>query len=506
MHMRFIRDYHREIIFFVIILALFLALRLTHILSLPIFTDEAIYVRWAQIAKQDANWRFISLTDGKQPLFVWLEMISMHFFKDPLFAGRIVSVFAGLGSMIGLFFLGRELFKNRWIGLLSAFIYVIFPFSLVYDRMAIYDSLVGTFSIWSMYLEVLLIRKIRLDIALITGMVIGGSVLNKSSGFGNIYFLPFSFLLFPFQKNKWIKSFFAWLGYAVLVIIIANLYYSILRLSPFFHIVKDKDAVFIYPLSEWIRHPFTFFYGNLRGLFDWFQTYISWVGIILVIFSFIVERKYLREKMFLLFWFLAPFLLAALFGRVLYPRYILFMSYALLPLIALSVFHLFQTMRSKLIFGIVLLVSFGMWVYADFTIINDFAHAPLPQSDLDQYVNGWPAGGGVSQSVSFFREKSKNSPIYVATEGTFGLMPFSYEIYFNDNPRVTVKGYWPIQDMPPAELINAAKHMPTYVVFYEPCPSCVSSGVAPVTWPIHLVARYQKGTGTNYLSVYQFRQ
>src|SRR6266705_3402180 len=52
----------------VLLVVLFFITRFFNILSLPIFTDEAIYIRWAQIALHDANWRFISLTDGKQPM------------------------------------------------------------------------------------------------------------------------------------------------------------------------------------------------------------------------------------------------------------------------------------------------------------------------------------------------------------------------------------------------------------------------------------------------------
>src|SRR6266581_4945616 len=94
------------------ILVLFFVTRFYNILALPIFTDEAIYVRWSQIASNDAAWRFISLTDGKQPMFVWIAMILMKVIHDPLLAGRVVSVFAGLFSMIGLFFLTSEVFKN----------------------------------------------------------------------------------------------------------------------------------------------------------------------------------------------------------------------------------------------------------------------------------------------------------------------------------------------------------------------------------------------------------
>src|SRR3989344_604539 len=144
--MAFFKTYKRELLIFGALILLYLFTRLYNILSLPIFTDEAIYIRWSQIARQDPNWRFISLTDGKQPMFVWIAMILMRFITDPLLAGRFVSVIAGLGTTIGMFFLGRELFKNKWIGLLCSFLYVIYPMALVYDRLALYDSLVGMFT------------------------------------------------------------------------------------------------------------------------------------------------------------------------------------------------------------------------------------------------------------------------------------------------------------------------------------------------------------------------
>src|SRR3990172_10040431 len=108
--MLIIRKYIKYIALGFLALLIFLSSRLINIMSLPIFTDEAIYTRWSQIAKNDAAWRFISLTDGKQPLFVWIDMVFMRFVSDPLLAGRLVSVFAGLLTVIGLFFLGKEIF------------------------------------------------------------------------------------------------------------------------------------------------------------------------------------------------------------------------------------------------------------------------------------------------------------------------------------------------------------------------------------------------------------
>ena len=143
--MGFLNKYKREIIIIALIVGVYLLLRLLTLTQLPIFTDEAIYMRWAQIAKNDASWRFISLTDGKQPLYIWLSIIAMRFISEPLIAGRLVSVIAGVITMIGLFFLGKEIFKNRWVGIVSAVLYALFPFALVYDRMALYDTLVVHF-------------------------------------------------------------------------------------------------------------------------------------------------------------------------------------------------------------------------------------------------------------------------------------------------------------------------------------------------------------------------
>src|SRR3989344_7406580 len=62
----------------------FFASRLFNLTIIPIFTDEAIYLRWAQIALTDPRWRFISLIDGKQPLFIWLLLPVLKLMSDPL--------------------------------------------------------------------------------------------------------------------------------------------------------------------------------------------------------------------------------------------------------------------------------------------------------------------------------------------------------------------------------------------------------------------------------------
>lgn len=504
--MIFLKRYRIEIVALAIIAILFFSSRLYNIMSLPIFTDEAIYVRWSQIAKNDAAWRFISLTDGKQPSFVWLTMTAMRFIKDPLLAGRLVSVGAGFFTLLGLFFLGREIFKNRWVGILSSALYLIFPMALIYDRMALYDSLVGTFAIWSLYFEVLLVRRLRLDLALILGMVAGGGVLTKSSGFFSIYLLPFSLLLFDWQKKERYQRLLKWLGFALLATVLTYSYYSILRLSPFFHIIEEKNALFVYPFNEWLLHPFRFFEGNLKGLWDWFITYATWSIIILIGVAFFTNFKLTKEKLLLTLWFLTPLFALALFGKALYPRFIFFMVLPLLPLAALSLLKLWILFKNRLLFTFCFLLLISFSLYSNYYILTDFKKAPIPYPDLGQYINDWPSGGGIKEAVDFFNNQAKNRKIYIATQGTFGLLPYALEIYLLDNPNIRIEGFWPIDDKIPQKVIEESKKIPTYFVFYQPCQSCDAVGVVPTTWrSINLVYQYKKPHEYRYFSIYLVR-
>lgn len=473
---------------------------------MPIFTDEAIYLRWAQIAKNDAAWRFISLTDGKQPLFIWLTMVSMRFIKDPLLAGRLVSTGAGFMTMIGLFFLGRELFKNKWVGILSSFLYVIFPMSLVYDRMALYDSLVGTFAVWGLYIAILLVRKVSLDTALILGMTVGAAVLNKTNGFFTLYLLPFTLLLFDWKDKEKKKRLLKWSGLVLIVSLLTLLFYSILRLSPFFHIINEKNSIFVYPFSEWIEHPLTYFINNLAiAQWDWFIKYVTWPILVLILSSFLISKTYLREKLLLFTWFIVPFAALALFGRTIYPRFIFFMILSLLPLAGFSLVILFKKVKNKFLYTALFLFAIIFFLRLDFLILTDFKSAPLPFSDINQYNNDWPAGGGIKESIAFFEELSKTQKIFVGTEGTFGLMPSAYEIYINDDKNIQLKGFWPIPETVPEEVLLMSKKMPTFFVFYQKCTACPDKGHAPSGWLSKStpVLEITKPSGKAYLTVYK---
>jgi len=469
--------------------------RLTNLTALPIFTDEAIYLRWSQIGGNDASWRFISLTDGKQPLFTWFVMAVMRLIKDPLVAGRLVSVAAGCVSIWGMYFLGSEIFKNKRIGVIASFLYLICPFTVMYDRMALYDAWVATFFIWNSYISVLLARRERLDIALILGLTIGVGMLNKTSANFSLYLLPGSLLLFNFKGKDAIKRFFKWVGLALVVAVLSQAIYSILRLSPYFYIIAQKDTTFIYTYAEWITHPFRFWRGNLHGEFDWMISYLTLPVFLASLAPILLFWKNIKEKILLLGWWFAPFFALALFGKVLYPRYVLFMSMPMLVMAAATFDFLLQKIRPKLLSIILVGLLCISAVKLSAQIILDIQHAPITKSDIGQYINDWPSGWGTNEIVSYLGEEAQDKPIAVYTEGTFGLYPFALEIYLWQNKNIEIHGIWPPPEVIPPEVEKSARQKSTYYVVYQ------KQDPDTYKWPMKLIAKYQKGNSEN---VYTF--
>lgn len=467
--------------------------RIINILKIPIFTDEAIYVRWAQIGLADPVHRYISLTDGKQPLLTWLMYPFLNLFSDPLFAGRFISVLSGIFNLIGIYLLSKFLF-NRGTAILSSILYIISPFFLVYDRLALMDSLLASFAVWSIYLQVLQSKYLRLDISMLLGLTIGLGLLTKSSAMFFIYLIPTSLLLFNFaNKNKYEKLIKLVL-YSFLSTAIGLLIYNSLRLSPAFYIIEQKNYSFIYTFSELLSAPFKFFWPNLYGLLDFLFNYLTLPVIIIVFLSLTLAliRKNLKI-LYLFLWFIVPFSALALFGKVLFPRFILFMSLPLLIIAANMLSELFSFLYSKKkLFVILAGISLYMPLYISFVLITDPVNAKIPENDRNQLFNDWPSGYGVREVISYLRDEAKKGKIVIGTEGTFGLNPAVYEIYLKNNPNVyKIIGYWPVSQVPP-ELLEYSKMYPTYLIFKE-------KQKIPGDWPLQLIAKYKRGNSETFL-------
>ena len=470
--------------------------RLINLTIIPIFTDEAIYLRWAQIALADPRWRFISLIDGKQPLFIWLLLPVLKVVNDPLLAGRILSVVVGFSGLIGMVALGWYVSRKVYGGLLGGLFYVLIPFFLTYDRMALYDGLVCALTIWTIFLSYLFAKKQQLGFALLLGSIIGAGLLTKSMANFFWILLPATLLLVPWPKKNRLRVLGKWVGLSLVVIIQSQIYNNILRLSEFRHIIGEKNLSFIYSFSEFFHAPFQSVFGNLQGLGSWFISYLTIPLTLLIIISslWFVKRNW-REGIFFLSYFAVPFMALAFFGKVIYPRFILFMLPPLLILTIQFILYAWKKVSHKLALMIVIVIIAPL-LFFDLKIITDPIHAPFPYADKQQFINDWPAGYGIAEVVSYLSDASKQGSIIVGTEGTFGLFPMALELYLGKNPNVTFDAIWPIGADFPKELIESAQHKPTFILFKE-------KQIIPTGWPIQLIKQYERGDGPTYLKFYR---
>ena len=485
-----------EIVLLVASIVLFLATRLYHLQAKfwPMFTDEAIYVHWAQQGFFEPAMRLTSLSDGKQPLFIWFVSLAMNWIGNPLLAGRLVSVASGIVTLWGLYLLTLELFKKRITGLIAVWLYVFWPLAVIHNRFALFETLTGTFFVWGLYLSVILARQLKTETALELGLVFGGGMLTKTSGFVSLSLLPTTILFL----ERIPKNIFRWILLLVITSGLGLVYYAILLLSPDFGFINAKNTIFLYNVPEVLgRQFFTIFFRNLSRFIPWVFSYFSWPWVILALLSVFLKRSR-KETFFLWLSFLLPFFALAALGKLVYPRYLFFFSLALLPLIAETLVWIKDVFRADKTSYLLIALSFIFAGFADYKILTDFARAPIPSIDLFQYVNGWPAGGGVKEIVDFLQKEANKGLIYVYTEGVYGSLPTTaLDIYFRDEGHIKHRSFSDIPESVPQEILASAQKAPVYIVFNQT--------QKPPKWPISLVAHYQKGTGNWYISLYRLK-
>lgn len=329
----------------------------------------------------------------------------------------------------------------------------------------------------------------------------GAAVLTKSSGFFTAALLPSTLLLFNFRGHDRVRRFLLWALYACIAIGLAFAYYSVLRLSPFFGTIAQKNTEFVYPFIEWVQHPFAYFIPNTNGIIQTIVIYFSAPILGLVFLSVFVTKQYWKEKLLLLLWFITPLIYLAFFGKLIYPRHYFFTTLFLLPLTGVTLLYLWKKLRYPVIFFLLCFLFFIPSLYTDFLILTNLPKAPIPSIDKSQYSTGWPAGGGVKEAIAFFNDQAKDKKINVFTQGTFGLMPYALELYLRSNKNIWISGVWPTDEKMLSEIITKAKERPTYVLFYQDCPICEETGKAPAHWPLEKRSQIEKSDGI-YQTIY----
>jgi len=416
-----------------LIVAFFLS-RLINLTLLPIFADEAIYIRWSQVILKGKY--FIPLTDGKTPLFMWLLAPFLKLGVDPLVAGRLLSVFSGLATLLGVYFLTKKLF-DKPIALLASALVVLNPFLLFYDRLSLVDSMLTAIGVWSFYLAYQLFQKPTLKQGILLGFFWLAALLTKPSGIYYPVLTPFFFLLFP-PKN-WLKKIKSLILPVGLAGIIGLGLYQFLRLSDAYHLIALRSADYLRTLPEILNTLFEFFPQTLAILLSWLTSYFSLPALIILILSLALAIRHRSKKILLLsLWVLIPFFSQIIIGKIIRPRYFLPIAPFLLIIISWTVFQAKKVLNLTAIALLGLALLF--WLQFDGYLLTNPVKAPLNSSEKEQYLEEWSAGFGIKEITQYLNNLPQDQSALVLTEGSFGTLPNGLEIYFDNSDNITILG------------------------------------------------------------------
>lgn len=423
----------------IFVLALFL--RLYNITVLPIFGDEAIYIRWAQVMGAEPGLRFVPLSDGKQPLFMWVLMFLVRRFSDPLFIGRLTSAFYGISTLLGVFVLTYYLFRNKRAALLAASIYAITPFALFFDRMALVDSMLSMFGIWTLFFGTVTAKTLRLDFAILTGFVLGGALLTKSPAIFFAILLPITWIVSSWQKKNKLVYLIKLIALLFTSLTVGYGMYNILRLGESFQMLAMRNQDYVFPFVHVLSSPLDPLIGYFGRVFTWFWQLGPSVFILLVFLGIYLNlRKSKKEVLLLSVWAFLPVIVSGEFAKVFTARYIVFV----VPVFSILAGISFIGKRYRYIVALLLIFFVIHALIIDKFILSEVEKVPLPRTERSGYLEEWTAGTGIKEVSEIIREEAKNLPagrqVVVGTEGYFGPLPDGLQAYLNDLPEITVIG------------------------------------------------------------------
>ncbi len=428
------------------LVAAYLILTLSNLTRLPIFVDEAIYLRWAQIAWKDASWRFISLTDGKQPLYTWAVIPFFKLIADPLYAGRATSAFFGLFTMLGVGYTGW-LLSGKKLAFWSMLATVISPFLFFYNRFAVMEGTLLAFSIWIFAVSILLAKYRRLDIAMILGIVTGFGLLVKSTALFFFLLIPSAYLLVVDWKKIITRDLFKYFVLVVIAWAMAQGIYNIQRLSPWMHVITEKNAFFTVPYGDIFKEPARIL-NNFQDIWRWHGAYTTWPLLLIALYGLVSwAKKSYRPALLTFGWFFLPLMGTVLLARLFSSRYMVFAT----PFLELLIGYGFVAIRNPRIriFTFILFSLYPLFLISK--LIFDPINFPYAKVD-EGYVNGWSAGNGTKQIADWARSRLEANPkiekLTIYTEGTFGILPHGLELYTQGIDRLAIIGVYPYKEIP----------------------------------------------------------
>ncbi|MBT3249335.1 MAG: phospholipid carrier-dependent glycosyltransferase [Candidatus Pacebacteria bacterium] len=415
-----------------LIIVFYLITHLYQLTLLPVFADEAIYIRWTQLIIDDwQQYLFFPMNDGKTPLLMWLMVPTQFLLSNQLLAARLVAVLIGLGQILSLGYLTKLLGGKKQTTWLVMILCSILPFWFFHHRMALTDGLLGLGMTLTAIGVVQIVnhKQKKLWVGL-TALFFGLSLWSKLPA---VLLIP-SLFIYPWIKQTKINHKVKQIIRIGIATVGGLAIFFSLRLHPVFSQIFSRGSDFLYPWQEVVlQGKWQNTIISIPNYISYFGAYLTWPVLLLnIVGQFIPDLKKRRIQHVLL---LSAIIFAgpiALLGKVVYPRYLFPASIFLTISAALMIQELFEKKLLQKILGGILVLCIGLassrFIYFSLT---DVAKTPFVSSDKEQYLYEWSSGYGIKESVDYIKEQSKNKTVAVATEGSFGTLPDGILMYFH---------------------------------------------------------------------------
>lgn len=271
----------------------------------------------------------------KPPLFIWMQAISMKAFGISEFAARLPNVFAAFFTFLFLFQAGKEL-KNVKLGWIWVIAYAGSLLPNIYFHSGIIDPWFNLFIVTGLYFGFKGLKGGQLKYYLISGILIGLSILTKGP-VGLILFSVPLVIFILFNRKEVLPKWSGILSFIVSFLLIGGLWF-------FFLLLEGKEQVIYDFMNYQVRlfqtkdagHGGPFYYHFLVLLIGCFPA------------SFIAIRRFsFRPKYSFEFLMALTLLFTLLLFSIVQTKIIHYSSLCYFPITFLAALHICEKIENK---------------------------------------------------------------------------------------------------------------------------------------------------------------
>ncbi len=223
------------------------------------------------------------------PLGFYIQAVFFLAFGSSINNGTFLVTLFGLGSVLLVYGIGKNAY-NKTIGLLAATLFAFSPWHLILSRTFLIDAQCLFFSLSSLFVGIIAIRRDSLRLLFISGIIFAISFNTKLYA---IFILIPLLLFFLFNKSINLKHTISWLGtFSLPVLFFSFLWYQIVSGLGVNSVISHTDFIVNNPS---VVIPSMFFVSNFLinyGL-GWF--FID--AAILSLLIYLVRRRLLPKSM-----------------------------------------------------------------------------------------------------------------------------------------------------------------------------------------------------------------